>query len=45
MKEITTTIFKSLDKLIGFITEEYNRELKPNYIKVESRSRKNRMNR
>ena len=39
MKEF---LVKSLNSLVGFITEGYNKDLKPNYIKVKSNSHKNR---
>ncbi|WP_299628078.1 hypothetical protein [uncultured Tenacibaculum sp.] len=38
MKELTTV----LKALIGFITNEYDRELKPNYMRVEKEDRRNR---
>lgn len=38
MKELTTI----LKVLIGFITNEYDKELKPNYMRVEKEKNRNR---
>ncbi len=40
-----TTLFKNIDKLIDFVIETKNKEVKPVYIKTENKSYKNKFNR